>query len=121
VKFDPDADDEAILAMVRAAVEGGASGVIIANTSTTIKVMGDDQQGGTSGEPIFERTLRKVRFVRIMFPNLFVIVAGGIVDAEKAVQMIKAGADLIQLYTGFIYFGPRLILRILKRTKKAGL
>lgn len=118
VKFDPDATDEATLAMIQAAVEGGASGVIIANTSTTIKVLGDDQKGGTSGEPIFKLTLSKVRLVRAAFPNLFIIAAGGIVDAEKALRMIQAGADLIQIYTGFIYFGPRLIRRILKHLTK---
>jgi dihydroorotate dehydrogenase len=63
--------------------------------------------GGLSGPPLRERALEVVRRVRKRLgPEVVVVGVGGIERAEHAMALVKAGADLVQMYTGFIYEGP---------------
>ena len=69
--------------------------------------------GGLSGKPLRERSTEVIRYLKQKSANAFpVIGVGGIHSAEDALEKLDAGADLIQLYTGFIYEGPRLIKKI---------
>jgi dihydroorotate dehydrogenase len=71
--------------------------------------------GGLSGKPLTERSTEVIKYLKQRSNNAFpVIGVGGIHSAEDAIEKINAGADLIQLYTGFIYEGPGLIKRICK-------
>jgi len=70
--------------------------------------------GGLSGEPLRNRSLEVIRYLRSQNKSLPIIGVGGISEPEHAVDMIKAGADLVQIYSGLVYSGPGLI----KRTKK---
>ncbi len=71
--------------------------------------------GGLSGKPLTKRSTEVIKYLKQKSNNAFpVIGVGGIHSAEDAIEKIKAGADLIQLYTGFIYEGPGLIKRINK-------
>jgi dihydroorotate dehydrogenase len=71
--------------------------------------------GGLSGKPVFNKSTELVRYVAEKSNRRFAIIAsGGIVSAGDAISKLEAGADLIQLYTGFVYEGPGLIKRILK-------
>ena len=66
-------------------------------------------QGGLSGKPLFHRSLAVVRRVRARLgAGPCVIGVGGIDDVESARAMLAAGADLLQMYTGFVYGGPTL-------------
>jgi dihydroorotate dehydrogenase len=73
------------------------------------------ETGGLSGRPLFERStvvLAKMR--RLLGPDIAIIGVGGVDSAETALEKIRAGADLVQLYTGMIYAGPALPGQILK-------
>jgi len=71
--------------------------------------------GGLSGKPLAKRSTEVIAYLKTKSNNAFpVIGVGGIHSAEDAIEKIKAGADLIQLYTGFIYEGPSLIKKINK-------
>ena len=108
-------------------------GVIAVNTTITrnnLKTPTSDIEsigrGGLSGKPISERALEVVRYLKEKSKNTFpVIGVGGIFTPEDALKMLDAGADLIQVYTGFIYEGPfiakrmnqAILKRILAKTK----
>lgn len=71
--------------------------------------------GGLSGKPLTKRSTEVIVYLKTKSNNAFpVIGVGGIHSPEDAIEKIKAGADLIQLYTGFIYEGPALIKKINK-------
>ncbi|MCR9137793.1 MAG: quinone-dependent dihydroorotate dehydrogenase [Alphaproteobacteria bacterium] len=92
-------------------------GLAISNTTlsrTGLKSRHAPETGGLSGEPLFERStalLAKVR--QRVGPSMALIGIGGIDGATKAMEKIRAGADLVQLYTGFIYEGPDLARKML--------
>lgn len=76
--------------------------------------------GGLSGKPLTKRSTEVIAYLKTKSGNAFpVIGVGGIHSPEDAIEKIKAGADLIQLYTGFIYEGPALIKRINKALIKS--
>ncbi|MES2681603.1 MAG: quinone-dependent dihydroorotate dehydrogenase [Bacteroidota bacterium] len=69
--------------------------------------------GGLSGKPLTKRSTEVIRYLKQKSGNAFpVIGVGGIHSADDALEKIRAGADLVQLYTGFIYEGPALIHEI---------
>ena len=74
-----------------------------------------EEQGGLSGKPLRERSTEVIRFLAEKSNKAFPIIGvGGIHSAEDALEKLDAGADLVQLYTGFIYEGPGLIKKINK-------
>lgn len=76
--------------------------------------------GGLSGKPLTKRSTEVIAYLKTKSNNAFPIIGvGGIHSPEDAMEKIKAGADLIQLYTGFIYEGPGLIKRINKAIIKS--
>ena len=75
--------------------------------------------GGLSGKPLTTRATNVVRYLREnLGPNFPIIGVGGIMSPDDAVEKIKAGADLVQIYTGFIYEGPGFAKAINKRLAK---
>jgi dihydroorotate dehydrogenase len=69
-----------------------------------------DETGGLSGAPVFEKSNAVIRQLRAaMGPNFPIIGVGGILSGDDAVAKIKAGADVVQIYTGLIYKGPALV------------
>ena len=89
-------------------------GVIATNTTIArdaVKGMAHaDETGGLSGAPVFEKSNAVIRQLRAaMGPNFPIIGVGGILSGADAVAKIKAGADVVQIYTGLIYKGPALV------------
>lgn len=75
--------------------------------------------GGLSGKPLTKRSTEVIKYLKQKSNNAFpVIGVGGIHSADDAIEKLEAGADLLQLYTGFIYHGPQLIKDINKRLIK---
>jgi len=113
VKISPDMDDGEVLELVASLKEFSIDGVIVANTTVSRSaVAGEryaDQNGGLSGAPLLAQTNHVLRLVAENAGGMAVIGVGGIMTAADAVEKIRLGADLVQLYTGFIYEGPRLI------------
>jgi dihydroorotate dehydrogenase len=102
------------------------SGVIATNTTISRDGLDYYKQeidkiglGGLSGKPLAKRSTEVIRYLKEKSNNAFpVIGVGGINSADDAIEKIEAGADLIQLYTGFIYHGPKLISDINNRLIK---
>ena len=78
-----------------------------------------NEAGGLSGKPVFAKSTEIVRQFRQALPaDMPIIAAGGIMSAEDAMQKLEAGAQLIQIYSGLIYQGPKLIQDIVKTIQK---
>lgn len=114
VKIAPDLDDDPIRALVETLRECGVDGITA--TNTTVARPGveshpqSEEAGGLSGAPLRDRATAVVRLVReTAGPDLPIIAVGGILTPADAVEKMQAGADLVQIYTGFIYRGPTLI------------
>jgi dihydroorotate dehydrogenase len=119
LKIAPDLD-ETELDDIAAELAGKAvDGLIVSNTTIGRQGVEDSprasETGGLSGRPLFRRStvvLAKMR--RLLGPDLPIIGVGGVDSAETAIEKIRAGADLVQLYTGMIYGGPALPARIVR-------
>src|SRR5690606_21796126 len=98
-------------------------GVIATNTTISregLKSENKIEAGGLSGSPVKNRSTEVIRFLADKSNKSFPIIGvGGIHSATDALEKIDAGADLIQLYTGFIYEGPQLIKDINKAILKS--
>jgi len=122
LKIAPDLTDSQLDDIIDIVKTTKIEGVIA--TNTTISREGLDYtkeeiekigMGGLSGKPLTKRSTEVIKYLKQKSNNAFpVIGVGGIHSAEDAIEKIKAGADLIQLYTGFIYEGPGLIKKINK-------
>lgn len=115
IKVAPDLSDAALASIVAVARTGGAAGLVA--TNTTIRRDGlsttTDEAGGLSGAPLRDRATAVVRTLhRLAGGALPVIGVGGVFTADDAYAKIRAGASLVQLYTGMIYEGPRVAHRI---------
>lgn len=103
------------------------AGVIATNTTISREGLSYDKSeiekigmGGLSGKPLTKRSTEVIKYLKQKSNNAFpVIGVGGIHSAEDAIEKLNAGADLIQLYTGFIYNGPKLISDINKKLIKS--
>jgi dihydroorotate dehydrogenase len=118
VKIAPDLADEALGPIVEACVAQGIAGLIISNTTITrpasLHSPLKDQAGGLSGAPLFHLSTEVLRrCFRLAAGRLALIGVGGIASADQAYAKIRAGASLVQLYSGFAYAGPVLVRQIL--------
>jgi len=110
VKLSPDLPEPAVEDALGVVDDLGLDGVIATNTTTSRPNSKSPQQaerGGLSGKPIEPIATERVRFVAER-TDVPVIGVGGISDAKGAYEKIRAGASLIQLYTGLVYEGPGL-------------
>jgi dihydroorotate dehydrogenase len=117
VKLAPDLSDAGLEAVVEAAADCGAAGLIISNTTIArpAELRGRNalQAGGLSGAPLFARSTEMLaRAHRLAGGRLTLIGVGGVRSGADALAKIRAGASLVQLYTAFAYAGPALIPRI---------
>jgi dihydroorotate dehydrogenase len=120
VKVAPDLDDEQIRALVADLKGLAIDGVIATNTSIDHQRLAHPPatplQGGLSGAPIHALSVRVIRALRdALGPDFAIIGVGGIVGPDQALASLAAGANLIQLYTGFAYRGADLLKDIVAR------
>ena len=126
LKIAPDLTNEQLDDIIEIVEEIKLDGVIATNTTIsrenlkTNKVTIDEiGAGGLSGKPVKNRSTEVIRYLSTKSNKSFPIIGvGGIHSAEDALEKIEAGADLIQLYTGFIYEGPSLVKKINKAILK---
>jgi dihydroorotate dehydrogenase len=118
VKIAPDLDSMHLSAVAASLRSLGVDGVIATNTTTDLSVLGPDwpadRRGGLSGAPLHGRSAAVIEQLRAELGGSFPIIGvGGIVDGEGAVSTLRAGADLLQVYTGFAYRGAAVLEEIL--------
>ena len=118
VKLSPDLNTNELTEVINIALEKSIDGLIISNTTTSRAAVSRSKHanelGGLSGSPLYTNLLDQLKFTRKIVGSEFpIIAAGGIMTPTQATSALSAGANLIQLYTGLIYKGPRLIKQIL--------
>ncbi len=123
VKIAPDLDDQELEAIIETAVDHGAVGLVISNTTISrpacLKPQDVLEPGGLSGRPLFSLSTRMLARAHVLAGGRLLLVgAGGVDSGEHAWQKIRAGASLVQLYTGFIYEGPEIVPAILRHVVK---
>lgn len=113
LKIAPDLSEPALEDICRLAGEYSLDGLIATNTTVSRASLSHDpaEAGGLSGRPLRRRALDVLRFLRAR-TDVALVAAGGIMTPGDAVERLRAGADLLQLYTGFVYGGPGLLKRI---------
>lgn len=128
LKIAPDLSNEQLDDVVEIVQETGISGIIATNTTisrdklstskATLEAIGN---GGLSGKPIKSRATEVVRYISEKSGKKIPIIAvGGIFTPEDAEEKLRAGASLVQVYTGLIYEGPSLVKRINKHLAALG-
>jgi len=122
LKIAPDLTNEQLDDIIEIIEEIKLDGVIATNTTisrdnlkTSKEIVDEIGAGGLSGKPVKNRSTEVIKYLATKSNKSFPIIGvGGIHSAEDALEKLEAGADLIQLYTGFIYEGPALVKKINK-------
>ena len=122
LKISPDLSFKHLDEIITLYHEVGLDGIIATNTTINRNDLNTDENivteigsGGLSGDPLKKRSLEIVSYICKQSENIIpVIGVGGIMTAGDAIDMINAGASLVQVYTGFIYEGPFIVRRINK-------
>ncbi len=114
VKIDPDLDPAVALDLALAAVEAGAAGLVATNTSVdaTLLPAGRRAVGGLSGRLLREKSFAMLRALAPLAGRCILVSVGGIDSAAEAYRRLRAGASLVQLYTGLVYRGPGIFRRL---------
>ncbi|MDP8098862.1 quinone-dependent dihydroorotate dehydrogenase [Pasteurella atlantica] len=120
LKISPDLSKQQLDEIIKLILETNIAGVVATNTSinrdnlkTKISELENISDGGLSGQPIKDRSTQIIQYLAKKSNKGFVIIGvGGIHSEQDALEKLQAGADLIQIYTGFIYEGIGLVKRI---------
>jgi dihydroorotate dehydrogenase len=115
VKIAPDLSPTELGVIIATCEENNVAGIIATNTTLDHSAVPPelDEEGGLSGAPLREKSTALVREI-VGKSAIPVIASGGIFNAESAREKFQAAAQLVQLYTGFIYRGPRLLREIME-------
>ncbi|MCZ8355722.1 MAG: quinone-dependent dihydroorotate dehydrogenase [Cyclobacteriaceae bacterium] len=127
LKIAPDLNDAQLDDVIDIVKQTGTDGLIANNTTinraglqTDENVLQSIGNGGLSGLPLHQRSLEVLHYLRARLDKNFPIISvGGIMNEDQAIERLKAGADLIQIYTGFVYEGPGFVKRINKKIIKS--
>ncbi|MDT8998943.1 quinone-dependent dihydroorotate dehydrogenase [Paucibacter sp. APW11] len=114
VKIAPDLDEAQVSVIARTLQHNGIDGVIATNTTISREAVKGlahaEETGGLSGRPVFEASNRIISLLRAELGSAYPIIGvGGVLSGEDARAKLKAGADLVQIYTGLIYKGAGLV------------
>ncbi len=115
IKISPDLSSSELDEVIATCEENETAGIIATNTTLDHSPIPTvlDEEGGLSGAPLREKSTTLVRAIAAS-STIPVIASGGIVDAQSAREKFEAGAQLLQVYTGYIYRGPNLIREIVE-------
>ncbi|WDE07651.1 quinone-dependent dihydroorotate dehydrogenase [Thalassomonas viridans] len=119
VKIAPDLTEEEIASIAGSLIKNNIDGVIATNTTLARDQVSHlehgDEQGGLSGAPVKDKSTEVIaELAKVLDGKLPIIGVGGIASGADAAEKIRAGASLVQVYTGFIYQGPELIKDIVQ-------
>jgi len=117
LKISPDESDETISNIITHVENSSFSGIIATNTTIDKSILVNEEikliDGGISGEPLMNKSTEKLSYIRSKSKDIKLIGVGGVLSKEDYDKKINAGASLVQVYTGFIIQGPKLINNIL--------
>ena len=122
LKIAPDLTNEQLDDIVEIAKDVQLDGLIATNTTISRAGLKTDEaevtaigNGGLSGKPLTERSTEVISYLRKhLGPDFPIVAVGGIMSEQDAIDKLKAGASLIQIYTGFVYEGPGIVKRLNK-------
>ena len=122
VKIAPDLTEEQVSVIAATLQRHGLDGVIATNTTIARDAVKGlrhaEETGGLSGAPVLEASNQVIRQLRAALGSRFPIIGvGGVMSADDAVSKVRAGADVVQIYTGLIYEGPALVTRAAQAIK----
>jgi dihydroorotate dehydrogenase len=128
LKIAPDLGEAELDGVAEVLRTAGIDGVICTNTTIDRSAVASDPQGqeagGLSGKPLFARSTEVLRGMRARLgPDMPIVGVGGILDGSDAVDKLDAGANLVQVYSGLVYRGPRLVAECvdeIRRQRGAG-
>jgi dihydroorotate dehydrogenase len=117
LKISPDESFELIQNIAEMIESSTLTGLIISNTTLSRDGIQDKDQhikGGLSGAPLMNKSTKILNLVNNNYPNLALIGVGGVMSKSDFNKKIQSGASLVQIYTGFIIKGPKIVMEILK-------
>ncbi len=120
VKLSPDTSEDKFEQAISICESFDVAGYVLVNTSTSRdglsespRRLADIGRGGLSGKPLFKRACARVKKAHVLLDGRKPIIGvGGVSSAENAYEMIRAGASLVEVYTGLVYQGPKLAKNI---------
>jgi dihydroorotate dehydrogenase len=114
VKLAPDLEDSVALELGLAAIDAGAAGIVLTNTTTDYSlVAGADRVGGLSGRVLKKRSFELLECLAAeLFGRCLLVSVGGVDSAKEAYRRLRAGASLLQIYTALVFQGPSLVREI---------
>lgn len=115
VKIAPDLEETQLEEIASLAIDMGLTGLIATNTTLSRQGLPQDpnQEGGLSGSPLTARSQEVLKFIKgLVGDRLVLIGVGGIMNASDAQARLDGGADLVQVYSGWVYGGPAFIEEI---------
>tara|TARA_S200000501_G_scaffold117750_1_gene110541 strand:- start:107 stop:1144 length:1038 start_codon:yes stop_codon:yes gene_type:complete len=127
LKIAPDLSDDQLIDILKICDDTQLDGLIATNTTLSRDALKEPPEsikkiglGGLSGLPLADRSTEVIKFLRSKNKKIPIIGVGGIGDVSKALEKIDAGANMIQIYSGFIFKGPLLIKKINEALIKIG-
>lgn len=117
VKLAPDLAAGDLPGIVSACIDAGVAGLVVSNTTLArppgLRGRHAGERGGLSGAPLFTpATAMLAEVARLAAGRLTLIGVGGVADGRQALAKLRAGASLVQVYTGFVLHGPALLARL---------
>ena len=118
LKISPDETNESIEMIVDLVKNSSITGLVATNTTIDKKNLTNEklkkEDGGVSGQPLMDKSTKKISLIRSKCSDIPVIGVGGVMSKDDYFSKLNAGADLVQIYTGFIIKGPNLINQIVR-------
>jgi dihydroorotate dehydrogenase len=126
LKIAPDLSEAELDAMAEVLLASGIDGVVCTNTTVDHSAVQThphgNEAGGLSGRPLFQKSTEVLRGMkRRVGDRLPIIGVGGVLEGDDAAEKIEAGASLVQVYSGLVYRGPRLINEAVAEIRRRGL
>ncbi len=118
LKISPDETDESIKMIIDLVKKSSITGLVATNTTIDKDNLNNKklkkEDGGVSGQPLMDKSTNKISLIRSICSDIPIIGVGGVMSEEDYLSKLNAGADLVQIYTGFIIKGPNLINQIVR-------
>ncbi|NDE94928.1 MAG: quinone-dependent dihydroorotate dehydrogenase, partial [Proteobacteria bacterium] len=117
LKISPDEPIEIVKSIAACIQSSKLSGLIVSNTTINKDILKNikfkDYDGGLSGSPLMTRSTELLNSINNEYPDLPIIGVGGVMNKEDFNKKLESGASLVQIYTGFIIHGPKIVKNIL--------